>query len=384
MWDDVMSNDRKKSRITAGMSKAHRLGAGLLSYLKLTTGFYKKDILPDYSFDSLLEKWPYNDPHCVSDSFSQNTLRDKEVDLSICIPAFNAEKSILTLLRQIERQKTSFKFEVLIVNDGSTDHTGENVAEFIEGKENCHLLQQDNAGLSAARNKAIDYSSGRYLTFIDSDDEICEGFIENLMSAATKNDADIVRGQYFSQRGNYRRLRGIASSFAWGKVYRASLFDKIRFPEGYWFEDMINSFLLTPLSGKTVDLEVPVIIYKNAEGSLSKVQISAVSYKSLEQLYLVMSLIKDYKTLGLTDEAYLHRRIMKECSRLMVRRTEKLDEATRKQVFLACSRIFEENEIKSTEFSGIDRIFADVIINRDYAAWKMAADYSVIYNMLRL
>ena len=204
------------------------------------------------------------------------------------------------------------------------------------------------------------------------------------MSAATKNDADIVRGQYFSQRGNYRRLRGIASSFAWGKVYRASLFDKFRFPEGYWFEDLIYSFLLTPLSGKTVDLEVPVIIYKNAEGSLSKVQISAVSYKSLEQLYLVMSLIKDYKTLGLTDEAYLHRRIMKECSRLMVRRTEKLDEATRKQVFLACSRIFEENEIKSTEFSGIDRTFADVIINRDYAAWKMAADYSVIYNMLRL
>ena len=154
MWDDVMmSNDRKKSRITARRSKAHRLGAGLLSYLKLTTGLYKKDTIPDYSFDSLLEKWPYNDPHCVSDSYSQNTLRDKEVDLSICIPAFNAEKSILTLLRQIERQKTNFEFEVLIINDGSTDHTGENVAEFIEGKENCHLLQQDNAGLSAARKE---------------------------------------------------------------------------------------------------------------------------------------------------------------------------------------------------------------------------------------
>ena len=126
MWDDVMmSNDRKKSRITARRSKALRLGAGLLSYLKLTTGLYKKDTLPDYSFDSLLEKWPYNDPHCVSDSFSQNTLRDKEVDLSICIPAFNVEKTILTLLEQIERQKTYFKVEVLIVNDGSTDKTGE-------------------------------------------------------------------------------------------------------------------------------------------------------------------------------------------------------------------------------------------------------------------
>ena len=140
MWDDVMmSNDRKKSRITARRSKALRLGAGLLSYLKLTTGLYKKDTLPDYSFDSLLEKWPYNDPHCVSDSFSQNTLRDKEVDLSICIPAFNAENTIIKLLKQIDSQRTSFKVEVLIVNDGSTDQTGVIVEQFIAGKDNYHL-----------------------------------------------------------------------------------------------------------------------------------------------------------------------------------------------------------------------------------------------------
>ena len=87
----------------------------------------------------------------MSDTFSRK--EEADIDLSICIPAFNAEKSILTLLRQIERQKTNFEFEVLIINDGSTDHTGENVAEFIEGKENCHLLQQDNAGLSAARKE---------------------------------------------------------------------------------------------------------------------------------------------------------------------------------------------------------------------------------------
>ena len=360
------------------LKSAQKLIHGQASFLKLKIGLYRKETLPDYDFDSLGVLWPYKPIHCVSDIFSRKS--ETDIDLSICIPAFNVEKSILTLLEQIERQKTSFKFEVLIVNDGSMDQTGELVKRFIAGKENYHLFQQDNAGLSAARNKTIDNSSGRYLTFIDSDDEICDGFIENLMSAAANYDADIVRGQYFSHRGNRTRLCGIASSFAWGKVFRASLFDKIRFPEGYWFEDMINSFLLTPLSEKTIDINVPVIIHNYVEGSLSKVQLSTVTYKSLEQLYLVMRLIDDYRKLGLTDEDYLHKRIMKECSRLMVRRTEKLDDRTRKQIFLACNRIFSENEIKAGEFSGVDRIFADAIINKDYAAWKMAADYAVVYN----
>ena len=360
------------------LKSAQKLIHGQASFLKLKIGLYRKETLPDYDFDSLGVLWPYKPTHCVSDIFSRKS--ETDIDLSICIPAFNVEKRILTLLEHIERQKTSFKFEVLIVNDGSMDQTGELVKRFIAGKENYHLFQQENAGLSAARNKTIDNSSGRYLTFIDSDDEICDGFIENLMSAAANYDADIVRGQYFSHRGNRTRLCGIASSFAWGKVYRASLFDKIRFPEGYWFEDMINSFLLTPLSEKTIDIKVPVIIHNYVEGSLSKVQLSTVTYKSLEQLYLVMKLIDDYRKLGLTDEDYLHKRIMKECSQLMVRRTEKLDDRTRKQIFLACNRIFTENEIKAREFSGVDRIFADAIINKDYAAWKMAADYAVVYN----
>lgn len=361
-------------------SLGHKLIKGLLLFLKLKTGIYIKASLPVYSFSALTDKWTYNPPHCVSDSFSRKKKAD--TDLSICIPAFNVEKTILTLLEQIEMQKTSFKMEVLIVNDGSTDKTGELVERFIAGRKNYHLFQQDNAGLSAARNKAIDNSSGRYLTFIDSDDEICDGFIENLMSAAISYDADIVRGQYYSRHGNHMRLCGIASAFAWGKVYRASLFDKIQFPEGYWFEDMINSFLLTPLSGKTVDISVPVIIHNYVKGSLSKVQLSAVTYRSLEQLYLVMSLIEDYKTLGLTDEIYLHKRIMNECSCLMVRRTERLDEGTKKQVFLACNKIFVENGINAAEFSGSDRLFADAIINKNYVVWKMAADYAAVYNRL--
>lgn len=360
---------------------ARKFIRGQSSFLKLETGIYKNVPLPSFSFSDLTARWPYNPPHCVSDSFSRK--KEGDFDLSICIPAFNAEKSIFILLQQIENQKTNFKFEVIIVNDGSADQTGSIVEQFIEEKENYRLFHQKNAGLSAARNKAIDNSSGRYLTFIDSDDEVCDEFIENLMSAAVGQDADIARGQYCSKHGENISLIGTASSFAWGKVYRASLFDRIRFPDGFWFEDMINSFLLTPLSRKTIDIDLPVINHNYVEGSLSKVQLSSVNYKSLEQLYLVMSLIEDYRLLGLTDESYLHNRILHECSGLMVRRTQKLDEETKKQVFLACNRIFVENGIMAEEFTGVDRIFAEAILKKDYAAWKMATDYAVLYNRSR-
>ena len=185
-----------------------KLGKALLSFLKLKTGSYRKEPLPSYSFSNLTALWPYNPTHCVSDSFCRK--KEVNIDLSVCIPAFNAEKTILTLLQQIEGQKTSFRIEVLIVNDGSMDQTGSIVEGFIAGKENYHLYHQENAGLSAARNKAIDNSSGCYLTFIDSDDEICDGYIENLMSAAVTNDADIARGHYCSKHESRLHFSGIA------------------------------------------------------------------------------------------------------------------------------------------------------------------------------
>ena len=67
----------------------------------------------------------------------------------------------------------------------------------------------------------------------------------------------------------------------------------------------------------------------------------------------------------------------------MVIRTERLDEDTKKQVFLACNWIFKTNEIRAEEFTGVDRIFTEAIIKKDYAAWKMAAEYAVLYNKLR-
>ena len=105
-------------------------------------------------------------------------------------------------------------------------------------------------------------------------------------------------------------------------------------------------------------------------------QARSKNYKSLEQLYLVMSLVDDYKKLQLNDRAYLSKRLVAECSHLMVRRTEGLDEATRMQVFLAVNKLFLDEQVDPKQFSGADRIFAEAILKKDYDAWKLAARIS--------
>lgn len=90
---------------------AQKLIYGLTAFLKLKIGLYRKELLPDYDFDSLKDLWPYNPPYCVSDTFSRK--EEADIDLSICIPAFNAEKTIITLLEQIERQKQTTRLKFL-------------------------------------------------------------------------------------------------------------------------------------------------------------------------------------------------------------------------------------------------------------------------------
>lgn len=342
-----------------------------LAFLQLKTGFYRRETLPEYDLNYLLTRWPYRDPECVREGSTRAYTND--LDLSICIPMFNVEDSILRLLKQIEKQETHFSYEVLLVDDGSTDQTANIAMQFITGKKNYQVFTQVNAGLSAARNVAIDNASGKYLTFLDSDDEICDGFIESLMNVAVEQNADIVKGRYYLKRDGHLYPKGIVPGYIWGCVFRERLFTKIRFPLGYWYEDMINLFLLSPLANKIETIDIPVICHNDTEGSLSKIQSSSRDYKVIEHLYLVMYLTKTYKILGLKDIDYLHKRLLAECSGLMARRTKRLDVETRKQVFLACNKLFLEEELKADHYKGIERIFVNAIMEKDYTAWDLAA-----------
>ena len=99
---------------------------------------------------------------------------ERTLSLSVIIPADNVEAYIVECMESVLRQEVSFPFEVIVVNDGSTDATGQ-ILEKFKNDQRVTIIQQPNRGLSAARNTGIVCSKGQYLCFVDSDDELCEG-----------------------------------------------------------------------------------------------------------------------------------------------------------------------------------------------------------------
>ena len=94
--------------------------------------------------------------------------------------------------------------------------TAEIVNSFITGKNKYTMIRQENAGISAARNTAINHASGEYICFVDGDDLIADNSIQSLVSAAKENDADIVKGKYGLKRGSKITEKGYASGYIWG------------------------------------------------------------------------------------------------------------------------------------------------------------------------
>lgn len=111
--------------------------------------------------------------------------------VSVIMPAYNAEitceKSIKSVLNQ-----TYKNFELLVVNDGSKDKTEEKCKKIAEEFQNVKVITQRNQGVSAARNTGLMNAEGKYIAFIDSDDEYKETFLEKMVKAAEAESADMV------------------------------------------------------------------------------------------------------------------------------------------------------------------------------------------------
>ena len=102
------------------------------------------------------------------------------MDLSIIIPVYNKSKLINRCLDSIFNQTTNYSYEVVLVDDGSTDDSVELIKARTEG--NIILYEQQNAGPSVARNKGLELSHGKYCAYLDADDYWEDGFIEKTLS----------------------------------------------------------------------------------------------------------------------------------------------------------------------------------------------------------
>lgn len=210
--------------------------------------------------------------------------------ISIIIPVYNVEEFISKCIESILSQ-TFKNFELILVNDGSTDRCGEICDEYARKDKRIHVIHKANGGQSTARNVALDIAKGKYIGFVDGDDYIASDMYEQLYDAMVSYDADIsVCGRYnvsnnkitpfftmdtslvMNSKETIRRLLvydNIDSSPC-DKLFSSVLFDNIRFPSGYICEDVAVVYKLIEEASKIVHTGKPLYYYLQRQGSTSK------------------------------------------------------------------------------------------------------------------
>jgi len=191
--------------------------------------------------------------------------------ISVIIPVYNGEKTIVRCLDSVCNQ-TYPKTEIIVVNDGSADGSKRVIEEYVKQQhvENLTLIDQANAGASAARNRGIEKARGEFLTFVDCDDTIKTDFLQTLYNVLVEQKAEIsvcgcnnvVSGTdtllYCDIPSNhsfmYLEKQIVFWGAPWGKLYSAEMIKKhnCMFSEGEKLEDDPYSLMVHTIAGRIV------------------------------------------------------------------------------------------------------------------------------------
>lgn len=211
--------------------------------------------------------------------------------VSIIVPIYKVEPYLAQCVSSIIHQNYK-NIEIILVDDGSPDNCPAICDEYAKIDYRVKVIHKENGGLSDARNAGLDIAKGEWVTFIDSDDWIAENFIDLLLHAALKEDAEIAVGNFkktisrdFSKasspaKDSYQiyspidavkqlwKENKVTFVIACGKLYKRKLFNDIKFPIGLIHEDEYTSYKLLYKSSKTVFVNRPLYFYYQRTDSI--------------------------------------------------------------------------------------------------------------------
>ena len=190
--------------------------------------------------------------------------------ISIIVPVYNSEQTLNRCIDSILGQ-TYRNFELLLINDGSKDRSGEICDEYARKDSRVKVFHKENGGVSSARNVGLDNASGEWITFVDSDDRIGQNFLKNLVLYST--NVDLVIGPYVCEssdiresscipEGLYDNVNSFLSNWIsnvvlrspWGKLLKKSLIASLRFDIKLQIGE--DSVFMFTFYGKVISLRV--------------------------------------------------------------------------------------------------------------------------------
>ncbi len=208
--------------------------------------------------------------------------------ISIIIPVYNTESYLRKCLDSIVNQ-TYRELEIIIIDDGSTDGSGEICDEYKMSDSRIRVFHTENRGLSCARNLGLDEAKGEWIGFVDSDDWIETDMYEALLNRAVETEADVVECGVIQEYPNRvetwkreKRLMKHADAFkallcedlsdaVWNKLYRSDCFKDIRFPGERVYEEIATTYRVFDAVDSISTIEANEYHYRQRERSLTNV-----------------------------------------------------------------------------------------------------------------
>ncbi|MBR4456598.1 MAG: glycosyltransferase family 2 protein [Solobacterium sp.] len=263
--------------------------------------------------------------------------------VSVIVPVYNVAPYLKRCIESLLDQ-TMKEIELILVDDGSTDGSEAICDEYAERNPGICVIHTPNQGLASARNTGIDAAESEYIMFADSDDYVEPDFCRIPYECAVKNHADLVifgysrtgfkdhkqpftheEGWLADRQAQYLLHHGMAC-VAWNKLYRRSLFETIRYPEGRVYEDFGTTYKLLHKADSIFYLNTRLYHYCYRVSSLSNHRIGRSELDSFElSLEQIRSLAEwNYPEIAqeVKDDMYLyylvcfgnHGAYAKECS----------------------------------------------------------------------
>lgn len=211
--------------------------------------------------------------------------------VSVIVPVYNVSEYLVKCLESLVNQ-TLKDIEIICINDGSTDNSYDILVSYAEKYPQIKILNQENKGLSAARNNGMKLAQGEFIGFVDSDDWVGLDFIEKLYLAAKECDADIAAGGIMKVKGNNQKINIAFAEqklitdiqdkleickipkycYVWNKIYKRLKLEEnaIEFFEGANFEDVRFTIRALYYMEKFVTVPDVYYFYLKRKGSIVK------------------------------------------------------------------------------------------------------------------
>ncbi|MBR0427515.1 MAG: glycosyltransferase [Clostridia bacterium] len=263
--------------------------------------------------------------------------------VSVIVPVYNVEKFIDKCLKSLVNQ-TLQDIEIIIVNDGTQDKSIDITEKYVtKYYSKVKYYEKKNGGLSSARNYGLEYATGEYVAFLDSDDYVEKNMYEEMYNLAKKENADMVECDFiwewkygkkiFDKRRNYKIKKSNNTNesdsvtidivkkkmmkkprvVAWNKIYKRDILNKTktRFPEGLIYEDLEFFYKLLPYLNKISYINKYFVHYTQRDDSISNTQTEKTGdiFKILDNIlvfYKEKNIYNNYKN----ELKYMSKRIL--------------------------------------------------------------------------